>query len=151
VSATSQPTAVLVWQGKVLPIVTDVFATVGSLDSALQNRDLAGVSKAGDDFAGELVRFTRIKPTPPQVGHTSRTFATALKDIATGTRALARSLRSSTNSNAQRASNQITAGLREFQSAIDQIRKSSGPSGEPTVVPPANAGPTPTPIIRGLP
>jgi hypothetical protein len=145
-----QPTEVLVWQGKVLPIVTDVFASISGLSTALQNRDIDGVAKIGDQFAGEEIRFQAVSPVPHQVKQTAQSFNKALRDMSDGTKALVVGLRSSNNTNAQRAANQVVVGLREFQQAVDQVRRNAGPIGEPTVVPQANAGPAPTPIIKGI-
>ncbi|MDB5059791.1 MAG: hypothetical protein JWO59_3263 [Chloroflexi bacterium] len=150
-SATPQTTSVLVWQGKLLPIVTDVFGSINEFNTALQAHNVRGISKVGDKFAGELQRFQMISPTPPQAKKISLTFTTALRDMADGTKALVAGLQNNSSANAQRAGDRVLKGLREFQTAVNQVRRSSGPPGEPTVVPPANAGPVATPIIRGLP
>jgi hypothetical protein len=150
-STTPQTTAVLVWQGKVLPIVTDVFASINSFNSNLQAHNVHGIAKAGNEFAGELQRFQSISPVPPQAKKISLTFTTALRNMADGTKALVAGVQNNSSSNAQHAADKVIKGLHEFQTAVDQVRRSSGPPGEPTAVPPANAGPAPTPIIRGLP
>jgi hypothetical protein len=145
-----QATDVLIWQGKVLPIVTDVFASISALSTALQNRDISGVAKVGDQFAGEQIRFEAVSPVPNQVKQTALNFNRALRDLSDGTKALVVGLRSSNNADAQRAATKVVNGLKEFQQAVDQVRRNSGPIGEPTVVPQANAGPAPTPIIKGI-
>jgi hypothetical protein len=146
----AQSTDVLIWQGKVLPIVTDVFASISSLGTALQNRDVDGVAKVGDQFAGEEIRFQAVSPVPKESKQTALNFNKALRDMSDGTKALVVGLRASNNADAQRAATKLVNGLREFQQAVDQVRRNSGPIGEPTVVPQANAGPAPTPIIKGI-
>jgi hypothetical protein len=147
-----QSTDVLIWQGRILPIVTDAFASISNLGAAIQKSDAAGVSKAGDEFAGELIRFQLVKPIPQAVQQVSRVFMKSLKDMSAGSKSLADGLRGTISpADAQRAANQLLSGLHEFQQAVDQIRRNSGPIGEPTVAPLAHSGPTPTPIIRGLP
>jgi hypothetical protein len=146
----NQTTAVLVWQGRVLPIVTDTIASLQNLSNAIQKNDLSGVSRIADEFAGELVRFKHISPTPADVKQTSTLFIKGLSDLSVGTKTLALGLRTSSRTVVLRAASQVDSGALEFQNAIDQIRRKSGPAGEPTVVP-QYAGPTPTPIIRGLP
>src|SRR6185312_13660662 len=59
---TKQSTSVLVWQGKILPIITDVYASVSDLSVAVQNNDFDSIAKTGDQFAGERQRFELIKP-----------------------------------------------------------------------------------------
>jgi hypothetical protein len=146
----AQSTAVLVWQGRILPIITDTIASLNELGTAFQRSDLTGVSTTADQFAGELVRFRRVSPTPPDVKPTSQLFIKSLTDLSAGTNTLVLGLRQSNRTEVQQASSQIDRGALEFQSAIDQIRRKSGPAGEPTVVP-AHVGPSPTPIIRGMP
>ena len=146
-----QADAVLLWQGKILPIITDVYATFGNLSTALQNRDLDGIAKTGDQFAGEQQRFEQVKPVPHATSHTARVMDQGLRDLTNGTKALVVGLRATDNTAAQRGAVQVENGLKLFQQAVDQIRRINGPIGEPTVMPGPGAGPQPTPIIRGLP
>lgn len=146
----NQPAAVLIWQGRILPIITDTIASIGDLGSAVQRNDLSGISKTSAEFAGELIRFRHVAPTPTDMQRTSKLFIKGLTDLSEGAKALALGLRTSSRTEVQSAATKVDNGTLEFQNAIDQIRRKSGPAGEPTVVP-HFAGPTPTPIIRGLP
>jgi hypothetical protein len=147
----SQPTDQLVWQGKILPIVTDVFTSINNLGVAIQNDDATSISKAGDQFSGELIRFQRVLPVPQADIKTAQAFAKGLKDLGGGSKTLAIALQAASRTGLQQAEKQLEAGLQEFQQAIDQVRSRSGPLAEPTVAPMANASPTATPVIRGLP
>jgi hypothetical protein len=144
-----QSTDVLVWQGKILPIVTDVYASLRDLDLVIQNADVTGISTVAAQFVGERIRFMQIVPVPTPDRTTARLFAKGLGDMAGATSALAVGIRSGSRSASLQAIKQIDTGQSEFDKAIAQIRHSSGPSGEPTPVAPANAGPTATPIIKG--
>ncbi len=146
----NQSTAVLVWQGRILPIVTDTIASLNNLGNSIQRNDVTGVSKTADEFSGELVRFQQTTPIPAEVKATAKLFVKSLTDLSVGTNTLVLGLRTSSRTEVQRASSQIDNGAVEFQNAIDQIRRKSGPAGEPTVTT-RSAGPSPTPIIRGLP
>ena len=150
-TAAQQSTTVLVWQGKILPIVTDVYASLSDLSVALQNRDFDGIAKAGDQFAGEKQRFELIKPTPHAVSGASKIMDQSLRDLTNGTKSLVVGLRDSDSAASQRAANQVENGLKLFDQAVGQIRRLNGPLAEPTSIPNADAGPAPTPIIKGLP
>src|ERR1035437_9407403 len=132
-----QSTEVLIWQGRILPIVTDAFGSINGLGNAVRANDAGSVAKASDEFAGELLRFRRVAPTPRQVHGASILFEKGLNDLAGGARTLA-------------GATQELAGAREFQQAIDKVRRNAGTSAEPAVTL-TPAGPVPTPIIRGLP
>jgi hypothetical protein len=134
-----------------LPIVTDVFGSLGDLNTALNNHDIDGVAKAGDAFAAEQARFEIITPVPQAVRGTARVMDAGLRNLANGTKALVVGLRANDNTAAQRAVAQIVQGIRQFQQAVDAIRRASGPVGTPAVHPSANGTPAPTPIIKGLP
>jgi hypothetical protein len=146
----AQSTAVLIWQGSILPIVTDTIASLNNLGNSIQRSDLTGVTSTASEFAGELIRFRRVSPTPPDMKSTSRLFIKSLTDLSSGTNTLVQGLRASNRTEVQHASSQIESGATEFQTAIDQIRRKSGPPGEPTEAP-AHAEASPTPIIRGMP
>ncbi|HXT37379.1 MAG TPA: hypothetical protein VN837_17530 [Chloroflexota bacterium] len=146
-----QTTAVLVWQGKILPIVTDVYASLSDLSVALQNRDYNGIATTGDQFAGERQRFDLIKPTPHSMSNAAKVLDQGLRELTNGTKSLVVGLRDSDSAGSQRAANQVENGLKLFNQAVGQIRRMNGPVAEPTVIPNPNAGPVPTPIIKGLP
>jgi hypothetical protein len=150
-AATTQSTAVLVWQGKILPIVTDVYASVSDLSVAVQNNDFDSIAKTGDQFGGEQQRFERVKPTPKAVGSAAKVLDQGLKDLTSGTKALVVSLRDSDSTGSRRAASKVENGLKLFNQAVGQIRRLNGPLTEPTVIPNTNGGPVPTPIIKGLP
>jgi len=150
-SSTRQPTAVLVWQGKILPIVTDVYASLSDLSIALQNRDYTGIAGTGDQFAGERQRFDLIKPTPHTMSYVAKILDQSLRELTNGTKSLVVGLRDSDSAGSQRAANQVESGLKMFNQAVGQIRRMNGPVAEPTIIPNPNAGPAPTPIIKGLP
>ena len=146
-----QTTAVLVWQGKILPIVTDVYNSLSNLSIALQNRDYAGIATTGDQFAGERQRFDLIKPTPHSVSNAAKVLDQSLRELTNGTKSLVVGLRDSDSAGSQRAANQVQNGLKLFNQAVGQIRRMNGPIAEPTIIPNPKAGPLPTPIIKGLP
>jgi hypothetical protein len=151
-AASAQQSAdVLIWQGKILPIVTDIFTSINDLGTALMKNDVGSVTKVGAQFAGERIRFQQISPVPDKVKKLAALFEKSLKDMSDGSSGIAAGLRSGSKADAQRSANQFISGLDEFQHGIDQVRRSSGPAGEPTIALPVQAGPTPTPIIRGLP
>ncbi len=150
-TATTQTTAVLVWQGKILPIITDVYSSVSDLSVAVQNNDFDSIAKTGDQFGGEQQRFEQIKPTPKTVGGAAKVLDQGLKDLTSGTKALVVSLRDSDSTGSRRAAAQVENGLKLFNQAVGQIRRLNGPLAEPTVIPNTNGGPVPTPIIKGLP
>jgi hypothetical protein len=150
-AAATQSTAVLVWQGKILPIITDVYASVSDLSVAVQNNDYDSIAKTGDQFGGEQQRFERVKPTPKTVGGAAKVLDQSLKDLSSGTKALVVSLRDSDSTGSRRAASQVENGLKLFNQAVGQIRRLNGPLTEPTVIPKTNGGPVPTPIIKGLP
>jgi len=145
-----QSAAVLIWQGRVLPIVTDTIASINELGNAIQKDDVTGVSTAANEFAGELIRFRQVSPVPTGVRPAAQLFIKSLADLSNGSNTLVEGLRANSRTELEHASSQIDNGASEFQNAIDQVRRNSGPAGEPTVVP-HYAGPTPTPIVRGLP
>jgi hypothetical protein len=149
--AAKQSTAVLVWQGKILPIITDVYASVSDLSVAVQNNDFDSIAKTGDQFGGERQRFELIKPTPKTVGSAAKVLDQGLKDLSSGTKALVVSLRDSDSTGSRRAASQVENGLKLFNQALGQIRRLNGPLTEPTVIPNSNGGPAPTPVIKGLP
>ena len=145
-----QSTEVLIWQGRILPIVTDAFGSINGLGNAVRANDAGSVAKASDEFAGELLRFRRVAPTPRQVHGASILFEKGLNDLAGGARTLAGGLRGKNTSQSRSGATQVLAGTREFQQAIDQVHRNAGTSAEPAVTL-TPAGPVPTPIIRGLP
>jgi len=147
----AQSTAVLVWQGKILPIITDVYGSVSDLSVAVQNNDFDAIAKTGDQFGGEQQRFELVKPTPKTVGSAAKVMDQGLKDLTRGTKALVVSLRDSDPTGSRRAASQVENGLKLFNQAVGQIRRLNGPLAEPTVIPNTNGGPVPTPIIKGLP
>ena len=140
---------VLVWQGKLLPIVTDVYASIGELGNALNNRDVDTMAKIGDEFANEQMRFEAIVPTPKAVRNASRILDQALRNMSNGTRSLVIGERASDNAGLQRAAKQIVQGFREFQQAVDVLRRMAGPVNVPSTQ--NNSPAIPTPVIRGLP
>jgi hypothetical protein len=146
-----EPAEVLIWQGKLLPIVTDVYTSLGDLGTALTNRDVDGVAKVGDQFTGEEQRFEIISPTPSKVRSIAKIMDLGLRNLANGTKALVVGLRASDNAGSQRAANQIVQGDKQFQQAVDQIRRAAGPLVPRTTGPSPAGTPVPTPIIRGLP
>jgi hypothetical protein len=146
-----QPAEVLIWQGKLLPIVTDVYTSLGDLGTALTNRDVEGVAKVGDQFSGEEQRFEVIAPIPSKVRGIAKVMDQALRNLANGTKALVVGLRASDNAGSQRAANQIVQGDKQFQQAVDQIRRAAGPLSPRSPRPTSSGTPVPTPIIRGLP
>lgn len=150
-SAAQLSTDVLVWQGKILPIITDIYGSLSDLSVALQNRDDNGIATVGDQFTGEKQRFELIKPTPHLVSGAAKVMDQSLRDLTNGTNALVVALRDSDSAASQRAANQVENGLKLFDQAVGQIRRLNGPLTEPTAIPSANAGPQPTPIIKGLP
>jgi hypothetical protein len=149
--APGQPTDVLIWQGKLLPIVTDVYTSLGDLGTALTNRDVDGVARVGDEFSNEQQRFETISPVPSRVRKIARIMDQGLRNLANGTKALVVGLRASDNAGSQRAANQIAQGDKQFQQAVDQIRRASGPVTPINPNPSASGTPVPTPIIKGLP
>lgn len=146
-----EPAAVLIWQGKLLPIVTDVYSSISALGTALSNRDVDGIARVGDQFAAEQQRFEVIAPVPGTVRPVAQVMHSGLRNLANGTKALVIGLRASDNAESQRAANQIVQGDKEFQQAVNQIRRASGPVGTSPLGPSAASTPVPTPIIRGLP
>jgi hypothetical protein len=149
--AAKQSTAVLVWQGKILPIVTDVYASVSDLSVAVQNNDFDTIAKTGDQFAGERQRFDLVKPIPHPVGNAAKVLDRGLKDLSSGTKALVVGLRDSDSAGSRRAADQVENGLKLFNQGVGQIRRLNGPLGEPTIIRDPNAGPVPTPVVKGLP
>jgi hypothetical protein len=140
---------VLVWQGKLLPVVTDIYASIGDLGTALNNRDVGSIAKVGDQFANEQLRFEAITPTPKAVRTPAKILDQALRNMSNGTRALVIGERASDNAALQRAAKQIVQGFRQFQQAVDVIRRMAGPVTVPASQ--ANTAAIPTPVIRGLP
>lgn len=140
---------VLVWQGKLLPIVTDVYASIGELGTALNNHDVDSMAKIGDQFANEQTRFEAIVPTPSAVRSAAHILDQALRNMSNGTRSLVIGERASDNAGLQRAAQQIVQGFRQFQQAVDVIRRMAGPVNVPS--PQANSPAIPTPVIKGLP
>ena len=149
-AARTQPVAVLIWQGRVLPIVTDTYASINELGNAIQKDDVMGVSTVAKEFAGELIRFRQVSPVPTSVRPASQLFIKSLADLSNGSATLLEGLGSNSRTELEHASSQIDSGANEFQNAVDKVRRNSGPAGEPTVAA-HYAGPTPTPIVRGLP
>ncbi|MGH2343593.1 MAG: hypothetical protein ACRDG4_00085 [Chloroflexota bacterium] len=146
-----QSTTVLVWQGKILPIITDVYASVSDLSVAVQNNDFDSIAKTGDQFAGERQRFELIKPVPHPVGNAAKVLDKGLKDLSSGTKSLVVGLRDSDSAGSRRAADQVENGLKLFNQGVGQIRRLNGPLAEPTIIRNPNAGPVPTPIVKGLP
>ena len=81
---------------------------------------------------------------------TSKLFIKSLTDLSNGTSTLLLGLRTSSRTEVQHASTQLENGATEFQNAIDQVRRKSGPAGEPTVVP-RNLGSFADTYLVGLP
>jgi hypothetical protein len=147
--ARAEAAEVLVWQGKLLPVVTDIYASIGDLGTALNNRDVGSMAKVGDQFANEQLRFEAITPTPKAVRTPANILDQALRNMSNGTRALVIGERASDNAGLQRAAKQIVQGFRQFQQAVDVIRRMSGPVTVPASQ--GNSSAIPTPVIRGLP
>jgi hypothetical protein len=148
----SQPTDVLLYQGKILPIVTDVYSSLNDLSTAVNDRSVDGIAKVGDQFAGEQQRFEAIKPIPKAIRHAASVLDLGLHNMNSGTKALVVGLRASDNASVQRAANQLQQGINQFQQAVNQVRSMAGPVGEPSALPGSGKGtPVPTPVIKGLP
>src|SRR6185312_1350866 len=109
---TKQSTSVLVWQGKILPIVTDVYASLSDLSVALQNRDYNGIATTGDQFAGERQSFNMIKPTPHSMSNAAKVLDQGLRELTNGTKSLVVGLRDSDSAGSQRAANQVENGMK---------------------------------------
>jgi len=150
-TAQDQAAVVLIWQGKLLPIVTDVYASLSSLGTAINNRDATGVATVGDQFAGEQQRFESIQSVPSTARGVAKIMDKGLRNLNNGSKALVVGLRAGDSAAEQRAAQQVVQGLRQFQQAVSQIRRMSGPAGEPTPLPSAGGTPMPTPVIKGLP
>lgn len=144
-------TDVLVWQGKVLPIVIAAYTSFSTLEAALQAHDVQGLADTANQFTLEQQQLRTVQPTPPATHVTSTELAGGLHDLAAGTKALAVSFQAGNNAGAQSASNTIEEGLNLFQKAVDQIRKASGGALAITGGGGTAAAPQPTPIIQGLP
>jgi hypothetical protein len=52
--------------------VTDVYTSLSDLSTTLNNRDVDGMAKVSDQFAGEQQRFEGIAPTPSAARSASR-------------------------------------------------------------------------------
>jgi X-X-X-Leu-X-X-Gly heptad repeat protein len=145
------PTAVLVWQGKILPIVIAAYSSFSTLEEALQAHDVQGLADTANQFALEQQQVELVQPTPAATHVTAGELATGLHDLASGTEALAAGIRANDNAAAQSASRTIEEGLNLFQKAVDQIRRATGGALATTTGSAAVTAPRPTPIIQGLP
>lgn len=140
----------LVYQGKILPIVTDVYNTLNNLGTGLNDGSTSEIAQAGDQFANEQQRFEAVKPVPRALRGVASTMDKGLHQLTSGTRALVTGLQASDNNAEQQAAKVLAQGIKQFQTAVSQVRQLAGPTnqGKPSS---NNAGPVPTPIIKGLP
>lgn len=148
----TEPVELLVYQGRILPIVTDVYTSINDLGTAINDRNVENIAKIGDQFAGEQLRFIAVRPVPRQLKGAAGTMEKGLRNLSTGTTSLVQALRASDTAASQRAANQLVVGLKQFQLAVSQVRSLAGPKGQTPQAGHAVGGtPVPTPIIRGLP
>jgi X-X-X-Leu-X-X-Gly heptad repeat protein len=143
--------AVLVWQGKILPIVIAVYGSFSNLEVALQAHDVQGLADTANQFTLEQQELQKVRPTPVAIHATAGELAAGLHDLAAGTGVLATSFQSNDAAAVQSASHTIEEGLNLFQKAVDQIRKAAGGALVPTGGRSPATAPQPTPIIQGLP
>lgn len=141
--------ALLIYEGKILPVITDVYNSVNDLGTAISDRSVDGIAKIGDQFAAEQGRFENVKPVPTQLHSAAVALDKGLQDLNNGTQALAVGLRASDTAATQRAATQLTQGLKQFLKAVGQVRSFAGPQN--SARPAASGTPQPTPVIKGLP
>lgn len=148
----AQPTAQLVYQGKILPIVTDVYNSIDSLSTALNNRSVPQVAVVAGEFSYEKVRLEAVRPVPGSLKNAALQLDQGISNLSTGTTQLVTGLKASDSKAVQAAATVLDNGLKEFQSGVSIVRRLAGPLTVPTPSPKTgSAGPQPTPIIRGLP
>ena len=142
----------LVYQGKILPIVTDVYNSINALGTAINDRSVSEVSQAAEQFGVEQQQFEAVKPVPGPLRSAAATLDQGLRNLANGTKALVAGLQASDNSSVQQAATVLQRGLQLFQSAVSQVRKLAGPATPSSSSSSSHTnGPVPTPIIKGLP
>lgn len=146
-SGKGESAAELVYQGKILPIVTDVYNSLSSLGTGLNDGSTSEIATAGDQFAEEQQRFEAVKPVPRALRPAAATMDKGLRQLASGTRALVTALQASDNNAEQQAARVLAQGIKQFQAAVSQVRQLAGPTSQ--AKPSSNtAGPVPTPIIK---
>lgn len=147
----AETTAELLYQGKILPIVTDVYDSLNNLGSGLSNGSTDQIAQAGDQFADEQQRFEAVKPVPKELRGAASTMNNGLRQLTSGTRALVLAVQASDKNAEQKAATVLEQGIKQFQSAVSQVRQLAGSSTPARSSSGGSAGPVPTPIIKGLP
>ena len=142
-------TALLIYEGKILPVITDVYNSVNDLGTAINDRSVDGITRIADQFAAEQGRFENVKPVPAQLRSAATTLDKGIQNLDGGTQALAAGLKAADNAGTQRAATQLTQGLKQFLQAVGQVRSFAGP--QDSVRPSAPGTPQPTAVIKGLP
>jgi hypothetical protein len=159
-AAKGETAAELLYQGKILPIVTDVYNSISSLgtgltdlsNNGLSNTVVTEIAGVADQFAGEQQRFEAVKPVPKPLHGAAATLDQGLRNLTSGTRALVIGLRAANNGSVQHAGTTLQQGLKQFQLAVSQVRKLSGSLTPPSSSNGSNKStPVPTPVIKGLP
>lgn len=150
--AAGQSTGELLYQGKLLPIITDVYTSINDLSSALNNQSVTGVATAAAQFSGEDARLKAVHPIPAPLKSAEVQINNGLLNLSGGATKLVNGLKQSNNTVVQQAATQLQQGLTQFQAGVGIVRRLAGPVSLPTPNGQSNgAGPQPTPIIKGLP
>jgi hypothetical protein len=109
-----QSTAQLVYEGRILPIVTDVYNSLNDLGTALNNQDLPGLTAVASQFSGEQVRLEAVRPVPQALQPAATQLDRGIRGLSQGSHKLVSAIRAGDNAASQQAGTILTSGLKEF-------------------------------------
>jgi uncharacterized phage infection (PIP) family protein YhgE len=141
-----------VYEGRILPIVTDVYNSLNDLGTALNNQNLPGLTTVATQFSSEQTRLEGVHPVPAPLKAAATQLDRGIGGLSQGSHRLIAAIQAGNTAASQQAGTLLTTGLKAFETGVSLVHQLSGPAGTPTpTTPAASASPAPTPIIRGLP